>query len=369
MQALVAVPSPHMNFKQRCQLLEKSTFQFTPYTGKLKYSTLKKLCQYELGNQQALDKYIRRGNISSKAIPNEPILHITSGNTPHSTSQNLIYAIMVGGKHYFKISSKNTETILPLFESLHPELRKNIQVETKLPERWIKQAKTIVIYGNQETAKHFLGKSIPQQRIIIYGNKISIACIFSQKFKAYQDLAKDICLFNQQSCLATQNIYIKGNTENIISFGKHLAKNLDLFLKENPPSPLDAQEIDAISQFREKFRFLESSNNDYKLWQSEKSSDWTIVYENSPILKPTCLNQVVYLRPMPSDFSNKTIGKHLNDISSITIYPFKKKIISQFKEVSGVRFCQTGKAQNPSFFWHNGGNSPLQSLITWQDIE
>ena len=364
------VHSLFMTPKERRKFLSRLSDLFSPYTGKYHSASLKKLYRQELGSPEALETPILHGETFFQAVPNDPIVHITSGNTLHSSVQSLFYALLIGGRHFFKISEKNASEFFCFLKKIPQEAIQEMEFKTELPQEWIEIAKTFVVYGNSEIISKIQAKRKPHQRCIIYPPKISIACILTPQFKDYASLAKDICLFNQKGCLSTQNIYFNFSKEKRKRLIQKLSEEIKIYLKKNPPSSPTDEEKEALIRIREKYRFLQSNDeNNYQILESENLHHWTLIYENCSKINPTPLFRTVFLKPLPQTFLSENFGAFSNEISSISLSPFKKKEIQLFQKWKEIRLCPIGKAQFPSIFWHNSGNSPLKSFITWKNIQ
>ena len=88
-------------------------------------------------------------------------------------------------------------------ETLRPELSEH------LDPGWVQDAEAIVVFGADETVRHFSRLLLPTQRLLAHGNKSSFGLIW---FPMDQDVingaAWDVFVFDQLGCLSPQFYYV-----------------------------------------------------------------------------------------------------------------------------------------------------------------
>jgi hypothetical protein len=145
-----------------------------------------------------------------------------------------------------------------------------------------------------------------------------------------------------------------------------LAESMAAYRLRNPEATSTLSDAGAVSNTREIARFLMANGDPIRLWESEQSTDWTIVYDENPLLKAGPLNGFVRLHPLPSDLN--ALGSETAFISGAAIHPFSEAHASKLDALSVARICAAGKAQEPTIFWHHDGMSSLASLVRWRDL-
>lgn len=322
-----------MTLSKRIDLILASSEQLEPFTGNLTRKLLE-------------ETFLREASGTTVRLP-QNIIHIISGNTPHAAFQTLLNGILLGAQNLLKLPS---QTLLD-FEVPDP-LQAFVEVSRELPEHWIPMADAMVVFGSDNTIRHFQSLCPLEIPFIGHGHRIGIAIIDEPTPKAAQLAARDIGLFNQSGCLSLQTIYLKDPC----AFGPLLAEAMTNFEEQNPRGPLSLSEAGAITNLREETRYLIAQDpTSHALWHSPHSTAWTIIFENDSRLALSPGNRTIFLRPMPNDFSK------FSHLSGIALHPYEER-----PNLPSPRIFPLGKAQFPPALWPHDGILPLASLVRHQ---
>lgn len=325
-----------MNHAERLDLIARSASFFEPYTGRFDCDLL----------QDAWDRELSTPTVR---LP-KSIVHIISGNTPHAAYQSLLNGLILGVNNRLKLP-KNA---LPDFE-IPLGFEQFVELSRDLPDHWIPEADALVVFGSDDTLRHFQQLCPLETPFIGHGHRVGIAIISDPTPEAAQLAARDIGQFDQQGCLSLQTIYLKAPR----AFAPLLADAMAEFEKSHPRAPLGPSEAGAITNFREEIRYLAAQTPDYvALWESPDSTAWTIVSQNSSELSLSPGNRTVFLRPMPEDFSN------LTHLSGIGLHPFTERT-----DLPSPRIFPLGQSQSPPALWAHDGILPLSSLVKRQTLQ
>ena len=350
---------------ERIEALVAQAPQLAAWTGPFDRESLLEWLRVELGDDKILDSWVKRGEVMSKAVALSPVLHIVSGNTLHAAFQSVLRGMLVGCRNQVKLPSAG----LPEFErwvrNLPPVLSELIGINHALPEEWL-DCEAAVIFGGGETIDTFRGKLSSDVRRIEHGPKLGIAVVFEPTDEAAQRIAEDILRHDQRGCLSVQAVYVQGDTRTIHGFGDKLAESMAVYRDQNPQTSSTISDAGGVSNAREIARFLMANGDPIRLWESQQSTDWTIVYDENPVLKAGPLNGFVRLHPLPSDL--EALGDETAFISGAAIHPFSEDHAVKLDDLGIARICAAGKAQEPTIFWHHDGMSPLASLVRWRDL-
>ena len=351
----------------RIQLLAEASA--LPYVealmGKITAHDLSLWLEAELGNPNALDGFHPHGDLLSKAYAPKYILHIVSGNTPHAAIQSIIRGLLLGSHNIIKLPSAGLPELSESIQQFPSELKGLIETHDELTEELLNKADAVIAIGSDAAIDAIHKKTRPDQIFIPHGHKVSIGIVYDDYKGAANLAARDVSLYNQQGCLSPHAIYVQGN---IMEFAELLAVEMGKFTTYNPPAPISLSEAGAIRNLRETTRFIAGNNTTTKLWESNDSLDWTIVCESDPLLKLSCLNRCVYVKPLPTDLNVMSLGPESQHLSTIAIHPFKQNTVTSLTELPAHRICPLGQSQQPSLFWHHDGFAPLASLVKWKDI-
>lgn len=279
------------------------------------------------------------------------IVHIVSGNTPHASCQTLLNGILLGAKNRLKLPSH----ALLDFE-IPPLLSSFVELSRSLPDHWIPEADALVVFGSDETIRHFQQCCPLETPFIGHSHRVGIALIDDPSPEAARLAARDIGLFNQQGCLSLQTLFLKDPR----AFGPLLADAMADFEKEHPRGPLSPSEAGAITNLRCETQYLIAQDpKSHTLWQSPDSTAWTIIHHDDPHLTLSPGNRTVFLRPLLSDFRSQI--SNLRFLSGIALHPFR-----QDQDLPSPRLFPLGQAQTPPALWPHDGVLPLAPLIKHQ---
>ncbi|OYV05916.1 MAG: hypothetical protein CFE26_09070 [Verrucomicrobiales bacterium VVV1] len=330
-------------------------------------SLLASLLEAQLGSALALDVWIPRGDTRCRAFPLSPLLHILSGNTPHAAFQSIVRGLLVGCRNRVKLPSSG----LPEFEEWAAELPSSladlIEVRYDLPDSWLDSAGAVV-FGNQATLDTFR-KLLPRStRLIEHGPKLSIAVVFEPDASAADLVTQDILAHDQRGCLSVQAVYVDGGPAAAKAFAARLASVLENARLSQPRAAISLSDSGAISNARELARFRAANGNDVSLWESVGSTQWTVVYDHSPVLMPGPLNGFVTVHPLPTEvLLRDALGPEIAHLSTVAIHPFSDAHADQLNPLDVPRICPLGRSQQPPLFWHHDGRPPLADLVDWRD--
>ena len=364
--------------EQRCQILteitQKETSEFIPFLGAFCVEDLLYWIKQELGDERILDEFCPCGSEShpvfSKAIATKNILHIVSGNTPHGALQSIFRGLIIGSHNFVKLPSTGLAEVDRFYQALPTPLRDKLEISTTVQEHWWEQAEAVLATGSDSSIAAIHANIQPHQTFIAHGHRVSFALLESPSREAARLAARDIAAFDQNGCLSPHATYLLAGAE---EFAALLAEEMDILEQTNPRRDLSLSEHGAISNLREVCRYRAANSRDTLLWESPHSTAWSVIYENDPKLKLSCLNRTIYVKPWPQtdqpDQLIETLGTETHHLSTLALHPLNKTTLRAVEALSPSRICALGKMQTPSLFWHHDGHPTLSNLVKWRDIE
>lgn len=377
------MPTPTTN--QRIALFAGQAAALEPWLGRFTAADLEAWVADQLGDACALDAWIPRGGIRSRAVAVEPVLHIISGNTPHAGFQSLFRALLLGGRQRVKLPSAGLPPLEEWIASLPAELSALVETSHTLPEAW-RDSPVAVIFGDGETLDFFRDWCPPATRRIEYGPKISAAILFAEPDEATLDaLAGDILRHDQRGCLSVQNVLVDADTIDARAFAAALAATLDrareIFLRPE----FTISDSGRIRNFREILRYRAANGEPIALWESANSTSWTVVLDSTdaPLLAPTPGGGTVFVRQFSGDTEDESCGRDARAtpltasalgpefafLSTLVAHPFDDPAtLARLDAIGPPRICAPGMAQFPGLFWCHDGNRPLAALVRWRDL-
>ena len=143
--------------------------------------------------------------------------------------------------------------------------------------------------------------------------------------------------------------------------------------KKTPRGKLKTEEAAAIHQHRSFYDIRVANSSDAKKWQSEGSTAWTVVYENDPQFRLSCLNRFIYVKAVTMlsealQAADQVFGK----VSTVGIAAPQNRAHKLAEELArwGVtRICPIGHMQKPLLTWRHDGRPALGDLVIWTDWE
>lgn len=355
---------------------------------------LEELIVQDLGHIQRLDEltpssasfYSRRHAI---AVGPELIAHITAGNIPNPTLMSMVLGILTRSAQFIKCP-KGKSLIPRLFahslREIEPKIASCIEIAEweggteELECALFSQADCITATGSNETVEKIRARIPITKKLILYGTKLSFAYIARESLSRFQAkqlvklAADDITAWNQLGCLSPHVIYVEsGAPVSGDQFAEMLAEELEQREETEPRGEIPLAESSAIASRRAFYEIRAANSADTKLWCSERSTSWTVVYENDPLFQPSCLNRFIYVKSVPdirTTLQNAVSIQGLVSTVGLAAPTSKAREIVLVLAQWGVsRVCPLGQMQRPPLAWRHDGRPSLAELVNWTDWE
>jgi hypothetical protein len=133
-------------------------------------------------------------------------------------------------------------------------------------------------------------------------------------------------------------------------------------------------ELSAIIAAKRDFYAMRAAHSpSTRLWSSPGSTAWTVVYEEDPRFKISCLNRFIYVKGVSNltqvlEGADTVRGK----VSTVGLAVAEDKSVQVATTLArwGVtRLCPLGQMQNPPVTWRHDGRPTLGDLVTWTNWE
>jgi acyl-CoA reductase LuxC len=349
-----------MNLSERIIAVAEAANHFS-WLGEVGTDRIREWIELELGSE--FESPRPYGRFIRQTIPLTPILHIVSGNTPHAAVQSLIRGILIGSKNRVKTPMSG----LPELETFIARLPAELRPETNriLSPGWLEQAEAIVVFGSDDTIRHFARQIEPHQRFVPHGTKISFGLVLEDyDEKLISHAAKDVFLFDQLGCLSPQSFFVANDSS---AFAARLAQALDQLTQEVVTKNTRSPEIAArLRAHREEWKYRAATEPNVKVWESPLSLEWTVIHSPSP--SPTPLYCTIFVHPMTGSTVD-SLASFRPYISTIGLDRLESAAIALAIRLGAQRICPIGAMQNPPLTWHHDGWPSLASLVRYVDIE
>jgi len=360
------------------------------------------LLKQELGQMQRLDRFVAgagEGHFTAEpgAEPGrlamvqgpELLVHIAAGNIPNPTLMSLTLGLLTRSAQFVKCA--RGASLLPrLFaHSLYEADRKlgaclELAVwrggDAALENALFVAADCVTATGSDETLAAVRAVLPARVRFLGYGQRVSFGFVSREALRGENvaqvvaDAAKDVIAWDQNGCLSPHVFYVeeRGEVESD-RFAELLAVELAQREASMPRGSIPTEAAAVIASRRAIYETLAVHRADAKIWQSQPSTAWTVVFEHDVRFKFSCLNRFIYVKPVPDLAAvMQGVDEIRGKVSTVGIAALPEKsreLALHFARWGVPRICPLGQMQNPPLTWRHDGRPALGDLITWTDWE
>lgn len=353
--------------------------------GEYRPERLEALLRDELGDPNALDAFVPSQGGQRKAYGPTLNTQVLAGNLPGAGLDGVIFALLVKSATLVKASS--SASLLPrLFARslarVDPDLGACLAVVTwpggqaVLEDIAFSRADVVLASGTDESLAAI--RSRVRGRFIGYGHKVSFSIIGKEALSAAQDLAQkaayDVVLFDQQSCLSPQLVYVEeGGAITPQEFAALLAQALEQWQNILPRGRVTPEASVAIRRVRDEAEWQALAGKNVTLYASPGGTAWTVIDEADPVFAPSPLYRTVRVKPIASlaqlDVLLTPWRTYLEAVG-IAFDPDRLLEVEERLGRAGVsRICPLGTMQTPPLSWRHGGRPRIADLVRWVGVE
>jgi hypothetical protein len=319
----------------------------------------------------------------------EFLVHIAAGNIPNPTLMSLTLGLLTRSAQFVKCASG--AALLPrlfahsIYEMDHKlgaclELAEwrggNAALETAL----FAEADCVTATGNDETLGAIRSQLPVKVRFLGYGQRVSFGLVAREVLREEEitriisATVDDIVAWDQNGCLSPHAIYVeeRGAVESD-QFAELLAVELAKREAAEPRGNISLEAAAVIASKRAIYETIAAHRADAKIWSSQNSTAWTVVFEHDTRFQFSPLNRFIYIKPVP-DVAAVLQGVDAihGKVSTVGIAAPPEKfrdLAGQFARWGATRICPLGRMQHPPLTWRHDGRPALGDLITWTDFE
>jgi hypothetical protein len=352
---------------------------------------LHELLREEFGGPEVLDGFCARPQVPGRTRAFGPRLtvHVFSGNVPGVAVTSLIRALLVKSASVGKTAAG--EPLLPaLFAQglaeADPELGACLAVtywpggNADLERVALAAAEAVIVYGSDEVVAGVRARSPAHARFLGYGHKLSFGLVGREALGAgraaevAEQAAGDVAMFDQQGCVSPHVFYVEtgGETEPR-QWAARLAAAMAALDRTLPRGVLSPSEAAAIRQTRGEAEFSQLAGTGVQLHASPDSTAWTVIYDPDSAFAASCLNRVVWVRPI-DDLAAvagrvEAIDGFLQSAGAAVDPARLPDLAATLGRLGVSRVVPLGQMAWPPPAWHHDGRPPLRDLVRWCDIE
>jgi hypothetical protein len=360
----------------------------------LTVENLNALIAEDLGHAKRLDELVattaeERLNRAAFAFGPEFLVHIAAGNIPNPTLMSIVLGLLTRSAQFVKCATGTS--FLPrlfahsIYDADHKlgacleiaEWRGGAEL---LEQALFVEADCVTATGSDETLAAIRAKLPNKVRFLGFGHRVSFGFVasgalsgFSAK-KVVQRAAAEVVAWDQLGCLSPHVIYVEhGGGVSAEQFAEMLAEELARREATEPRGQVPTELAATIASRRGFYEVRAAHSPDTRMWQSENSTAWTVVYEADPKFQASCLHRFVYVKGTP-DLENALRGADdlRGKVSTVGLAAPEDKSVElalQLARWGVTRVCPLGQMQNPPLAWRHDGRPALGDLVTWVDWE
>ena len=319
----------------------------------------------------------------------EFLVHIAAGNIPNPTLMSVVLGLLVRSAQFVKCASATSFLPRLFAHSIYDTDRKLgacLEIAEwrggaeALEQVLFAEADCVTVTGSDETVAALRAKLPIKVRLLSYGHRVSVGFVangalsgFSAK-KVVQRAATDVVAWDQLGCLSPHVIYVEhGGGVSAEQFAEMLAEELAKRETTEPRGELPTELAATVASRRAFYEVRAAHSPDTRMWRSENSTAWTVVYEADPKFQASCLHRFIYVKGTPDlDNALRGVDDLRGKISTVGLAASEDKSEELGKKLAfwGVtRICPLGQMQNPPLTWRHDGRPALGDLVTWVDWE
>ena len=360
----------------------------------LTVENLERLLVQEIGHTQRLDHFYHDKHDDEKkhagfARGPEFLFHIAPGNIPNSIFMSMILGLLLRSAQFVKCASGKTFLPRMFAHSIYeaePKLGACLEIaEWKggaehLESSVFAEADCVTATGSDETLAAIRHKLPLKIRFVGYGTRVSFGYVTHEALSSHgakkivQHAAHDVTAWDQLGCLSPHVLYVEnGGKISPEIFAEMLASELAALEKIQPRGKLSAAEAAAIATRRSFYEVRSAHSFDTRLWCSENSTAWTVVFESDPRFQISCGNRFIYVKSVANLKEAlegaDAVREKTSTIGLASTEGRASELASALALWGATRICPLGQMQNPPLTWRHDGRPALGDLLTWADWE
>jgi hypothetical protein len=352
------------------------------------------LLEQDLGHKRRLDEMSRTApedaaNRAAIASAPELIVHVTAGNIPSSSIQSIAFGLLLRSAQFVKCASGASFIPRLFVHSLYeadPKIGACLEIaewrggNREVEEAVFENADCVTASASDETIDA-IRKSLPVRvKFIGYGHRMSFAYIAASALtkmnaeRLAERAVTDIVAWDQQGCLSPHICFVeRGGHVSVEQFAELIAERLENRERTEPRGRLDIHAANTISSRRSFYEVRAANSPDTRLWQSQGSTAWTVIFETTAAFQASCLNRFIYVKEV-SDLtqmmqSADTVRGRISTVGLAASVDETQVMATELARWGVTRICPLGKMQNPPLGWRHDGRPALADFVRWSDWE
>jgi hypothetical protein len=333
-----------------------------------------------------LDGWVSRTDVHGRhaavrAFPPR-MIHMLAGNSPAGCVSSIAQGALVKGVNLFKMPSSDPFSCVAVLRTMadidpnHPVVRSMSAVYWRGGDESIERTlyrpqyfDRIVAWGGGDAINNVIRYLGPGLQLISFDPKSSISMIGPEAFQSDAAIAEvaecaaaDVCVFNQEACLASRFIFVEGERRGIEKFCAQLQQRLGLDREtasaKAPPLP---------QEMREEIEVLKMMDDGHAVWGTFDGRGMVILSDEPVGFHPTGKTaNVVHVASLEDAVRYVNVATQ-----TIGIYPPERKLRlrDRIASAGGQRVVRLGSAARHVMGGPHDAMYPLQRFIHWMADE
>ena len=338
--------------------------------------------EQNFADPSALDRWIERvdmfGNRSAvRAFPPR-MIHMLAGNSPAGCISSIAQGALVKAVNLFKMPSSDPFTCVAVLRTMaevdpqHPVVRSMSAVYWRGGDEGVERTlyrpqyfDKIVAWGGGDAIKNVIRYLGPGLQLVSFDPKTSISMIGREGFASDETIdeiaertAADVCVFNQDACLASRFVFVEGERAQIEKYCEKLLARLGVDRETGsavaPPLPLDV---------REEIEVMQVMGDGVKVFGRSDGRGLVILSDEPVDFHPTSKTANVVVVPKLED-----AARYVNVATqTIGVYPPDRKteLRDLLASAGAQRVCRLGAANQHALGSPHDAMYPLQRFVHW----
>lgn len=345
----------------------------------------------ELGSLTVLDQGDEKPHLqyTLRAIGRKVLLHLTAGNVFVGAVDSLVSGIITKNANILKMSRVD-----PVFPNLFIESIKEHDPagiiwpnqaallwkggDTEIENPLLQADLTVVFWGGFDALASVKSRLGADAKLIDNGPRFSFAIIEGELLKKgvsasmVKGLALDIARWDQQACSSPHVVYVLDKDVPMTHALLELTfEELNRLGSELPTGQLSFDEKVEIRKVRELARMTEARGEGRLLCPEEFS--FTLVLENDPEFKVSCLNRTVFFKPVDSVDTLvecvRPLASYLQTVGICCSENTGAELTDQLLALGAKRITNIGGMSEGHDGAPHEGSFMLRGLLDWVSIE
>ncbi|UQS87443.1 acyl-CoA reductase [Nicoliella spurrieriana] len=326
---------------------------------------------------------------STKAFGPNGIFHVFSGNIPGLQIWPLVMGMLVKSANLGKTSL--AEPLFPILfmqsiAAIDQRLADCVAImpwqggTTALERAAIDNTDATIVYGSNRAVEG-IRKLVPtEKRFLHYGYKISFAMVGKEALtaeyypKTVKRAVEDVAVYDQQSCLSAQAIFVERNgAVTPHQFAKLVATELQNYQLKRPRAQLTTEEAAAIVRLRNEYQLKRVQGASVDVIESAHDTSWTVIFHDHPGFANSPLNRTVNIFAIGHlEDVNQYLAQYQQFLQSCGLAVAPERVFplaNQLGRIGVDRVSALGEMTRAKPGWHHDGGFNLLSLLHFVDVE